>query len=180
MEARIIYPSRKKIFRLIIYSTIFICIGCWMLIFQPQTSNPVFNQPFIKYSAAILGLAMGFAGIIFFSKKLRDNNPVMELTDAGVTDYSSAVAAGFIPWSDIKKIEKVSVSGQKFLRIDVFNPQEYIDRQQHSYKRKLMQANWKRYGSPIFFSPLIMQITLPELIQELNSRFNSFSKSTNS
>ena len=54
--------SKKKLVKHIIVSLLFMAGGLWMLITQPQTSNPVFNDPLIKNGAAILGILFGQIG----------------------------------------------------------------------------------------------------------------------
>ncbi len=173
----LIFFSKKKLLRLLFYCLCFIAIGSWMLIAQPETSNRVFNQPIIKYAAAVLSVLMGGVGLIFFSMKLFSSLPAIQLDSLGITDNASAVSAGFISWNDITEIAPTTVSGQKFIRIQVVNPQEYISRQTHVFKKKVMRANLSKYGTPLFFSPNNLNSTFEDLLRELQLRLDSFRSS---
>src|SRR4051812_17673447 len=67
--------SKKKLIKLLIFAILFMAGGLWMLTAQPQTGNPVFNNPIIKNGAAVLGVLMGIFGTYYFIKKMNDKRP---------------------------------------------------------------------------------------------------------
>ena len=170
-ETRIIPLSKKKILKMILISVVFIFIGSWMLIAHPQTSNPIINSPFVKYPSAVLSVVMGILGGYFFFQKLQDKRPALILSSEGITDNSSAISAGFIPWSDITEVTSIKVSGQKMVVIQVHNPEEYIQRQPSSFKQRIMRTNLTRFGTCIAFSPSTVDIKFEDLLSELQQRY---------
>ena len=144
--------SKSKLIKNLLGSIVFVVAGLWLLIFQPSVSNSVFNSPLVKYGGGILAVLFGALGIIYFSKKLTDKKPGLIIDEKGVVDNASAVAAGFIPWSDIDHIETAKVMKQEFLMLIVKNPGDYLSKQKNMLKRKSMEMNLKHYGSPITIS----------------------------
>ncbi len=168
-----IQVSKGKILRMILFSICFIGIGIWMIAYNPQTGNPIINSTAVKFTSAFLSVSLGILGFVFFMRKWMDKRPVLIFDKQGITDNSSAIAAGFIPWSDINHVSEKKVSGQYFVLIEVSNPETYIDRQSSTWKKKAMSTNWKRYGSPIFFSPNIMDISFSDLVKEIKLRLEN-------
>jgi len=162
--------SKGKLTKGLIASIIFVLIGLWLLIYHPTTSNPIFNNPLVKYGAAITSiLFFGFA-IFYFSFKLTDKNPGIVIDDNGILDNSSAVAVGFIPWATIKQFATAKVMKQEFLIIVVDNPELYINQQTNLFKKKGMQYNLNNYGSPLAISANGLKCNLTELTSILERK----------
>ena len=166
--------SKSKLLKNLLGAIVFVVAGLWILIYQPETSNGLFNNPVLKYGAAIAAVLFGALGVIYFSKKLSDKKAGLIIDDKGVTDNASAVAAGFIPWSDIHHIETAKVMKQEFLMLIVKNPGDYLSRQTNMLKRKSMEMNFKHYGSPITISSHGLKGDLGELKNILESKLTEF------
>ncbi len=67
--------SKTKLVKLLIFSVLFLLIGLWLAIKNPQTSNPIINSIIVKSIVAYGGIAMGVFGIYFFSKKVAASKP---------------------------------------------------------------------------------------------------------
>ena len=166
--------SKQKILLLLIGSILFVGLGIWFVI------NPdKFISSFIK-SATVIFIA-GIAAILFFGfvsffifKKLFDKKPGLTVNNEYIIDNSSAVAAGQIFWSDVLKIKISQVYRQEFLMLIVSNPEEYINKQSSSIKRKAMQMNFRSYGSPISISANGLQCSFDELKNILEIKFAEF------
>ena len=168
--------SKSKLIKVLIFSIIFLCAGLWMIITNPQTRNPVFNNPIVKGIASYGSTIMGLWGTYFFSRKLFDNNPGLVIDEKGIYDNTSAFKFGLIPWSDISQIYDGTIqasfaSKQQFVTIGIFNPDEYISREKNFLKRKLLLANTNSYGSPIHISTNGLKINHHELLQLLSHEF---------
>ena len=155
--------SKKKLAKHLVVSLLFMAGGIWMLITQPQTDNPVFNNPLLKNGAAILGILFGPVGAYIFIKKLRDKKPGLIIDDTGITDNSSAVAAGLILWKDIIEIRQTKLFRQKLLMLVLKNPEDYINRQTNAMKRKGMKSNLETFGSPVGISTNALDCKYDEL-----------------
>jgi len=104
----------------------------------------------------------GFVGFWIF-KRVIDSTPGLIISGDGITDNSSGVSAGFIPWSDITAIKETVVANQRFINLVVQNPQDYIDRQKSAFKRKVMQKNYDIFGTAIGISANSLKISYSEL-----------------
>jgi hypothetical protein len=166
--------NKKKLVKLIIGALLLTAGALWMLISQPQTSNAVFNNPLVKNGAAILGLLLGPVGFYIVIKKWRDKKPGLIIDDTGITDNSSGVSAGLIPWKDINEIRETKIFRQQFLMLIVQNPEEYINRQPNGLKRKGMESNYKHFGSPISISVNALDCKFYELKNMLQKRLADF------
>jgi hypothetical protein len=151
--------SRLKILLLSLGSWAFVTIGGWMLDTATREAS---------LEAIFLG-GVGVAGILFFGLcgayalfKLFDPRPGLIIDANGITDNSSAVAAGRIPWADVTDVRAWGTSGQWFLVIDVIDPQKYIKRA-GLLLRWLVAANSKFTGSPIAISSVGLSVDFEEL-----------------
>lgn len=165
--------SKKKIFLMLIGALGFVAIGLWFVISPPTISNSFWGNP-SKIAIA------GYASIIFFGlcaivliKKLPDNKPGLIIDQIGLTDNSSGVSAGQILWSDIEDISVIEIHRQKLIMLQVNNPQDYIDKQTSTFKRKMMQLNYKMYGTPLSITSNGLKISFDELLSTLTDKLKA-------
>jgi hypothetical protein len=157
--------SKKKITLIFIGSVIAVALGAWFVTAPDTFSKGPLRSELVVY---IVGLAaIVFFGMVAFYalRKLPDNKPGMIIDESGITDNSSGVAAGQILWSDINSVSVITVQKQSFILLHVKNPQDYIDRQRGIFKKKMMQMNYKMYGSPLTLSANGLKITFDELYE---------------
>ncbi len=159
--------SKKKIFLMLLGALAFVAVGLWFVIAPPKISNSYWGNP---TKIAIVG----YASIVFFGlcafvliKKLPDNKPGLVIDEKGLTDNSSGVSAGQILWSDIVDISVIEIHRQKLILLQVTNPQDYIDKQTSGFKRKMMQLNYKMYGTPLIITSNELKISFDELLSTL-------------
>ena len=162
--------SKKKIFLMLVGALAFVAIGLWFIISPPTITNSYWGNP------TIIALA-GYASIIFFGlcaffliRKLPDNKPGLIIDQTGLTDNSSGVSAGQVLWSDIEAISVIEIHRQKLIMLKVRNPQEYIDKQTSGFKRKMMQMNFKLYGTPLSITSNGLKISFEELLSTLTEK----------
>lgn len=165
--------SKKKIFLMLIGALVFVAIGLWFVISPPTISNSYWGNP-TKIAIA------GYASIVFFGlcafvliKKLPDNKPGLVIDETGLTDNSSGVSAGKILWSDMEDISVIEIHRQKLIMLQVKNPQDYIDKQTNGFKRKMMQMNYKMYGTPLSITSNGLKISFDELLSTLTDNFKA-------
>jgi len=164
--------SKSKMSLMLMGCIAFIALGVWLLSYQPTSSDPPWMiRPFIV-PAAIAAIAFfGFCAVLAV-KKLSSTLPGLIISDEGITDYSSGLAAGTIPWKDVLSIQTTAVLNQSFILIMVSNPQEHIDRQKSALKRKAMEVNYKTYGTPICLSANGLRYNFNELYKLLTESVN--------
>jgi len=159
--------SKKKILLLWFGSLVFVVAGCWFL-FDPPTVR--LHPAFIRIVGAASILFFGAAAIAytraFFQKKTG-----LTINGEGITDRSSAVSAGLVPWDDISKIEVFSINNQKFLAIHVKTPLRYIERQKNLLKRQAMSVNYKMYETPIQITANPLKIKFDDLERIVRQKF---------
>lgn len=165
--------SKKKITLILIGSIVFVVLGVWFIMEPDKFSRGPLRNPTVV-------TAVGIAAIVFFGfcalyalRKLPDNKPGLIIDESGLTDNSSAVSAGQILWTDINNLSVITIQKQKFILLHVKNPQDYIDRQTGAFKRKMMQLNFKLYGSPLTVNTNGLKITFDELHKLIAERIGS-------
>ena len=165
--------SKKKLVLTFLGSLLFVAIGLWLVIERPNSRNLFFGNP-------VLVLGAGAAGILFFGfvavkvfPKLTDKKPGLIIDQEGITDNSSALAAGFIPWSDVDEIRIMEVMNQRFLMVIVNNPEQYINRATNAISRRLASANYSSYGSPISISSHALQMDFDQLHALLSEKMKT-------
>jgi len=132
------------------------------------------GSQYVMIGVACLGVVfVGVVGVVIFNK-LRDTRPGLVVSDEGITDNSSGVSGGFIPWSDVLEIKPYSLFGGHSLRIIVKNPEEYIQRQSGAFKRWLMWRNYKSFGAAIAISSGSIRCSFEELEDLMNRRFKAY------
>lgn len=171
--------SNIKLLKLLLFSFLFLIVGIWMIVTNPQIGNPVFNNTLLKMAAAGLSVLLGLAGLFFFIKKLLDKKPGLIINESGIYDNTSVFKFGLIPWSDISQIYdhevKVSASStQRFITIGLTDPDKYISRETGSIKRKMMEANAKNFNSPVHISTNALKIDHKELVEIINTCFKKY------
>jgi hypothetical protein len=156
--------SKKKLVLMFIGSLGFVAAGFWFAFNPPRINNPLFGNPIFILAISIAAiLFFGFCAV-FIARKLPDSRPGLVLDSEGLTDYSSGVSIGKILWSDIEDISIIEIQRQKLIMLQVRNPQDYIEKQTNGLKRKIMQMNWKMYGSPLSITAASLQIQFDGLV----------------
>jgi hypothetical protein len=166
-------PLRKtRIFLMLLGSILFVVVGVFGMINPAKYVTFLFRNPVFIFIS-------GFASVLFFGfttfsiiKKLFQTSMGLIINDEGIIDNSSGVSAGMIFWKDIEYIDYFAVLNQKFIRIIVKNPDEYINRQTSLVKRKMMTANYKNQGSPIQISANTLKINFKKLYELLQNNFS--------
>ena len=102
-----------------------------------------------------------------------DNKPGLIIDQTGLTDNSSGVSAGQILWSDIEDISVLEIHRQKIIMLQVRNPQDYIDKQTSGFKRKMMQMNYKMYGTPLSITSNGLKVSFDELLSTLKDKLKA-------
>ena len=163
--------SKSKIFLMLLGALVFVAIGCWFVIEPPIIANSFWGNP---TKIAITGYAsILFFGLcaLFFIRKLQSNKPGLIINGKGIVDHSSGISAGIILWSEIVEISVIVVHQQKLIMLYVKEPQSIIDRQKNMFQRKLMQLNYKMYGTPVSLTSSGLKISFNDLVKIIMDKF---------
>lgn len=155
-------------------SLMFVGLGLWLITNPPKKNIGLFCNPTVIITA-------GLAALIFFAliavtifRKFLDKKPGLTINRQGITDNSSGVSAGLIPWTDIQEIKISKVMNQKFLMLIVKNPEYYLNKVTNPLKRSAMKMNYTFYGSPISISSNALQTNFNNLYKLLIEKRNEF------
>ena len=166
--------SKTKMILTFLGSLVFVGLGLWFITNPPKSNHWLFGNPTIVF---IIGLAsvlfFGLVAVTIF-RKFSDKKPGLTINQQGITDNSSGVSAGLIPWTDIQEIKISQVMNQKFLMFIVSNPEEYLDKVTNPLKRNAMKMNYKTYGSPISISSNALQTNFNDLHKLLIDKMNEY------
>jgi hypothetical protein len=176
-DETIIEFSKTKLLLLIIGSLAFIGIGSWMVsldVAQIEAQRR-FNDPLLVHG-------IGWVGIVFFGlcgaygiRKFFDKRPGLIFSSVGITDNSSSVSAGLIPWNEISGFNIHELQKQKMLIVLVKNQNKYIE-VGNVIKRTLNRTNYKMCGSPIAITSNSLKINFDELLELSNEYFTKYGK----
>lgn len=162
--------SKVKIALMLFGALLFVIGGFWFVI-PPANSNSVWN---IMQKMPVAG----YVTILFFGLcsitlilKLFKKTPGLIIDKFGLVDNSSGVSAGQILWSDITSISVLEIYRQKLIMLQVRNPQAYIDKQKNVFKRKMMQLNYKTFGTPLSITSNGLKVSFDELLTDLKFKF---------
>ncbi len=154
----------------------FVGLGLWFLINPPKIGNPIVGNPTAIFIVGLVSIIFfGFVAVTIL-RKFSDKTAGLIINREGITDNSSGVSAGFIPWTDIDEIKVSQVMNQKFLMLIVRNPQDYLDKVTNAMKRNAMKMNNKTYGSPISISSNALRTNFDDLHKLLVEKLNEYKK----
>ncbi len=122
-ETIVVKQSRKGAFLYICGALGMVLLSLFIL-FADLTENPL---------KQILFKAIGAFGFLLFSycsvclvKKALSGKALLTVTPDGITDNSSELSFGFIPWSGIERIYLDSMMDNVFIEIQLKNEEAYI------------------------------------------------------
>jgi hypothetical protein len=171
--------SKLKVIIMLVGCLLFIIAGLSFVISPDHFKSSIVGSNTMIVIAGCLGiLFFGFAGFSMF-KRVIDSTPGLIISEDGITDNSSGVPAGFIPWSDIIAVKEKVVANQRFINLVVKNPQDYIDRQKSAFKRKIMQKNHDIFGAAIGISAGSLKINHRQLKGILEMRLSDLNAKRN-
>lgn len=168
--------SKKKLTLMVIGSLIFVVLGILFVTSPEKYTSSIMRSPTIIFISGLASIL--FFGLCFFFilKKLGDKSPGLIITDEGIMDNSSGVSVGQIKWTEIEDISVIKVYRQKLIMLQIKNPQDYIDKQTSSFKRKMMTINYKMYGTPVSLTSNGLKISFNELLSTLTEKLNATQK----
>jgi len=167
--------SKSKLRLLFVGAVVFVAMGIWMVQLDAADieANSRYNNPLMMHGIGVAAiLFFGFCAV-FGGKKLLDNKPGLILNSAGIIDNSSAVATGFMPWSEVVGFSIFEAQGQKTLVIRVRDPEHYI-MAGGMFKRMLNRMNYKLCGSPVVVSANSLKLGFDELLEISQAYLNRY------
>ena len=126
-----------------------------MLCFVLLNMNTLFNYflPFpgvsgiIAKTAFVIGVPFFGYAAFYHLKRLKSPDPVLIVDETGITDKTSAIAFGFIPWADIEGVYLDGILGNVFIELIINDEEKYL-RDLNWLKRCTVKIN-KKMGHQI-------------------------------
>jgi hypothetical protein len=165
--------SKAKIGLSLFGAVLFVLASYYML------TGPVGGHfsPAIVRGVAIAGLLFFGAIAVLSGRKLFDRAPGLIVDENGITDRSNATSVGFIDWNDVTGVTVEQVMTTRFLLIHVQNPHHYIEKA-GSFRRRLLAANFRRYGTPISITSNTLAYDTDKLARLIESNLKEFQSQT--
>lgn len=119
--------------------------------------------------------ALFAVGILFFAfsafwlyKKMKEAKPIMTVDENGITDNSSAIAFGFIPWSDIAMIGIEKLNGKDTIAVTLKNEDAYIEKLS-AFKQHAVRANIAMGYPPVMIQLGLSSVKVEEVLSSMRS-----------
>lgn len=152
--------DKTKVIIAILASILFLVLGFWFVIFFATMQT--------RYSPLLIQI-LGITSILFFGvalfftvPKYFDKNPGLIFTNKGIVDNTNGTSVGLIEWNDITEIKIIEIWKTKAILLLTDKPEKYIEKASVS-QAKMMQANFKLYGTPLCITPQTLKIDFDEL-----------------
>ncbi|WP_417007155.1 STM3941 family protein [Alistipes putredinis] len=155
-----IYPSHRKLLGTTLAAAIMTTLSCLLVIVQPHGK---------------VGLVIGIVGAVFFGgcicilfivllKNFFRNRPTLLLTPDSLRIYVPAKGIYItIEWQRIADFSVFRTYGQKFIRIELHDPDRAIDEEKNRIAKGLMRWQMKYFGSPYAITASTVDIGTAEL-----------------
>lgn len=164
--------SKKKLVFASIGSILFIFLGLQFIVNPERYISYLFKSKDLITIIGYISLLFFSLCLMFISYKFFDKKPGLIINDAGIIDNSNFASVGLIEWNEIKRIRTQQVMSNRFILIDVKNPEKYIQGNS-KLKAHLMKASLKMYGTPISITSNSLKYNFEELERVLKVEFES-------
>jgi hypothetical protein len=163
----VIYAKKGKMFVYGIICLVFVIIGVFL------TAASFSETGGEAWKLRIAGIAsVLFFGLVFvyWIKTLVHRKPTLIISEEGINDQSTYIAAGLIKWEEIADIDFVQFSGQTFLGIYTHDPELIINRSS-AFKRMLNKMNKGLLDTQVNIPVKILDCSMEELIETIGYYF---------
>jgi len=160
---RIAIPlSKGKLLLMALGGAAFAALG--LLLFLDADGTARRRSPLLTKAVGVV--CVGFFGLVAVQAgaKVLSTSPGLVIDAEGLVDNASGVAAGRIPWSDIKKIGISRSEARQFLTIELRDPQKYV-RRARLVKRAFLTQNMTYFGSPVHIPADTLRIQFDDLVK---------------
>jgi hypothetical protein len=159
-DAIVLYPNRAKLVLLTVGGVVMMAASyfAWN------------NAEEIEYRVAgVAGLVFFGFCLLYFLLRFVKPKPSLIITDFGIVDDASALAAGLIRWDEIDNISIATFQRQRFLAVKLKDTQEFLSRQPY-IKSRMMRMNISLAGTPVCIPGTSLPMTLEELLQTIQKK----------
>lgn len=161
-------PLNKR--RLTIQIALFVVAGLGGMIGFFALAESTSLNPLIWQA---MGVALCFFAIIAAgskAKKRSDKNGGLIINKDGITDNSSDLSLGFIPWKSIQQIDEELCLKNEYLIIGVRKPGEFVKKAKNSAIKRLLEQNIRNFDTPVVIEPNTLKASLEELLDIIKDK----------
>ncbi len=141
----VIYQNKKGNIIYSLVSFLFAIISAFGIFIFFQDMDLVI-QIILKMILFIGILFFGYGGF-YFLKRMKTNKEMLIINKEGITDNTSAISLGFIPWEEIEDIYVDGVLGNNFIELKIKNEEKYL--KNISFIKKMLINSNKKMGHQI-------------------------------
>ena len=91
---------------------------------------------------SLMGVILFGIIVFYFIHRIITKKYLLIVDECGITDYTSAISLGFIPWQDIEIISKKYIMGIEYISFSLYDNKKYINKL-NSINRLLITLNQK-------------------------------------
>jgi hypothetical protein len=164
-DERVVQLSPGKVAAIVAGSFPVVAVGIWMFSLDETTivSFRRLNSPELVHGFGLFIAAMGVLGGLYGVRRFFGDRRGVVFSSTGVTDYTSGISAGMIPWREIVGAEIVKLSTQTVLVIKLKEPRKFLEHQS-LLRWPFLALNDKICGSPVAISPAALKVSPSELL----------------
>lgn len=156
-----VYYNTKKLYGLFFISILLLILMLWVFVnanelaYQLPSSGSsrynwvghlVYKRPVILYTLCIVCGLLCLGSLVLSIVQLSKKSVTFQNIDKNLYQGNKLI----IPFSNIKYIHVSTHNSNKYLAIQLKNPEKYINSQTNIIKQYLAKINYKFHGSPIF------------------------------
>lgn len=166
----LVYHMNQKLLAMqFVLILIALVLGVWLtFFFRPHNYIAMYSLMGLGIFLLLL-VGLGSFNLI---RRMTAPKELLIITDEGILDRTTDTGVGVIKWEDIKGIREEFVAMNKFVRIDVANPDFYIAQARNAVKSRLMKNYNKMNGSPIMITARMVGVKHEILFEALRFEFN--------
>ncbi len=161
--------DKSKVIGIFFISILFIMLGFWF-VFSFATIQTRFSPLLIQILGIVSVLFFGLT-LLYSISKYFDKSPGLIFTNKGIVDNTNGTSVGLIEWNDINEIKIIEIWKTKAILLLTDKPEKYIKKASVS-QAKMMQTNFKLYGTPLYITPQTLKIDFDDLYDLILEEFS--------
>lgn len=186
MQETKIYLKQKKVSvtSILISIALFLYVTYKLILtnFLDGQQNSFFNEEYGKWLmlvVAVLYLWIIIQSVYHYFYRNKSKKVGILINEQGIqTFHSEASLLGIIRWEDILAVSASSAFTRDFVSIKVVNPEFYLDKIQHQFKKKRIFRNYyAKHHTPIIITTNHLEMKPPELRNLIKSKLKTYKKS---
>lgn len=154
----VLYQGTGKVIGLSIGALIFVLLGVLFVVGGLSEEK----THYLLVSIGVVSVVLFGLCLAYFVYRLFNRKPSIIVNEEGLLDNSSYIGGGFLRWEEIKDIVLYDFMGQRFIGIQLFDEEQFVNRQS-AFKKGLMRLNSGMVQAPINIAQSGLKMPLDQL-----------------